>query len=540
MRSISIRNTFLLIFYLPINVFSQARDAVHHTNLEKNVDLMAKLHQPPTTRSEAFNQAIAQLELLQKAPSCNRLATATLIDSCQTLESDEQANEELDRIKSTFAARLAVCELITAHADLPPECIPLAPQTRKGRGSLRCLVPGSHCDRSHDEASIEYSSTTFARTKQCLQAMEKRPQWWTSYSNARQNGISICHAARAETDKDELLQTHRSVTSLFSQISSILHDNVKDSSDELSKVIKNFQEELVRDLQTVTKSSQYTITSLTTDIENRLSALLAGALEKIRGAGREAEALTSRLQQTSKAQTQAWASQKDLARVTKESLESIHQRQISNIAAAIERLHGELRASSELIAATSIRHDERLQSLDEVFNKLSASTLMLRSLQEAQANNHTRMMESMHLRVKDAETSISLVNHKLASLGEVIDDKARAVSAIRYGGIGKQFLSILAIAALALVNLKVAAGFTAVAALGELFSSSQVTSQVAVHVQAATQALLQSLIATPGMVREYWPALLPIMAMVVMVLLFLPKAVILLTGQNTSKGVWLP
>lgn len=155
-------------------------------------------------RPEAFTQALHILTALESAPSCNRLATANLIDSCQSLGSPNNANHHivftLDEVKSTFAARLAVCELQGAHAAIPSQCSTLLPDGRKPESrSLRCLLPKSDC--SNEKKSDMFSTTTVGELNHCLAALESRPQWWTSYSNARQNAVVMCHAARIEIEK---------------------------------------------------------------------------------------------------------------------------------------------------------------------------------------------------------------------------------------------------------------------------------------------------------------------------------------------------
>lgn len=47
--------------------------------------------------------------------------------------------------------------------------------------------------------------------EQCLKSLESRPQWWTSYSNNRQNAMIICQASRIEAEKEELLGLHKSL-----------------------------------------------------------------------------------------------------------------------------------------------------------------------------------------------------------------------------------------------------------------------------------------------------------------------------------------
>ena len=184
----------------------------NHEQFEPSIDLglTSLMQQRPVHESEIYSKALDIIKSMESAPSCNRLATFTLIDSCRSLERqndklDDNANVELDQVKSTFAARLAICELIGAHADVPDQCLSLVPQViQRQNHKIRCFLPGSHCkssDHSHDPQRQQYALVNQEQTSRCLGALESRPQWWTSYSNARQNAISICRAARVEIER---------------------------------------------------------------------------------------------------------------------------------------------------------------------------------------------------------------------------------------------------------------------------------------------------------------------------------------------------
>ncbi len=154
-----------------------------------------------------YAQAMQLLASIETSPSCHRLATITLINSCQTLEgstkntdhSPETSEAVQDEIKSIYAARLAVCELLGASAAVPLYCSPFIPsQPVKGKSWF-----GSQSHRQANQGSpkLRYDELTRRQVGQCLTSLESRPQWWTSYSNARQNAIVMCQAARSEIEK---------------------------------------------------------------------------------------------------------------------------------------------------------------------------------------------------------------------------------------------------------------------------------------------------------------------------------------------------
>lgn len=59
------------------------------------------------------------------------------------------------------------------------------------------LMGGSSTQSNSDKVGIRH-------IRECLQSLESRPQWWTSYSNSRQNAAIMCQAARADIEKGML------------------------------------------------------------------------------------------------------------------------------------------------------------------------------------------------------------------------------------------------------------------------------------------------------------------------------------------------
>lgn len=156
-----------------------------------------------------FTEAAQILDSMASSPSCNRIAAMRLLTSCQTVGndkgSDADTHEVLDLIRSVYAARLAICELQGTGTTIPSACIPVtvSPPT-SGKGGFGFTTKSAPPDTGRDSIPIEL-------LEPCLQALESRPQWWTSYSNSRQNAMVICQATRMEREKEELLDLHRSI-----------------------------------------------------------------------------------------------------------------------------------------------------------------------------------------------------------------------------------------------------------------------------------------------------------------------------------------
>lgn len=162
----------------------------HETSLV-DTDLIALMRPLPADQSGVFSNALNLLKSMRASPSCNWPATQILVKSCQAIEGSAHDHEEsLDDIKSIYAAQLAMCEISSAGPNVP-ECKYLKltnDHSTEGKVSPR----GLNKSEKH-------------QLSQCLKSLESRPQWWTSYSNNKQSAVVMCHAARVDTEKGNLL-----------------------------------------------------------------------------------------------------------------------------------------------------------------------------------------------------------------------------------------------------------------------------------------------------------------------------------------------
>ena len=149
--------------------------------------------------TESSRQIIESMASVAQMPSCNKVASAALKNTCSEIDIDTSLNVGvtvdvmLEKSKSIYAARLAVCELIDAHASIPRACAAFQPSEDNTWRSY--ILP----KRSRQYPA--YDHDTAQQLKPCLKALSSTPQLWTSYSNAKQNSILMCHAMRASIDK---------------------------------------------------------------------------------------------------------------------------------------------------------------------------------------------------------------------------------------------------------------------------------------------------------------------------------------------------
>lgn len=253
----------------------------HHEDL-MDADLSVLVRSQPIDQSGIYSQALQLLSSMQASPSCNRLAASTLLYSCQNIEGPTRNIEaSLDDIRSFYAAQLATCEITSAGLTIPQECKLLQPvnespgwqdsQMRSGEDNVRFGIGREFGKR---------------QLSQCLRSLESRPQWWTSYSNSRQNAMVMCHAARVDIEKDELIKLHKSMVETSSDVYSALSNALREVNNGLSEqkiftvAIKEFQKKLLRDLDASNSQAQ----SYFAKLVNSMDTVRQSALAKITSA----------------------------------------------------------------------------------------------------------------------------------------------------------------------------------------------------------------------------------------------------------------
>jgi predicted transcriptional regulator len=124
-----------------------------------------------------------------------------------------------------YAVRLAICELNGAGTSIPPSCLPVTfpPPRKKGIFGFppKSKLPVNTAD-----------SISAQVLESCLKSLESRPQWWTSYSNSRQNAFIICQASRIESEKEELLSLHKSVVESSRKLNQGLDEALRTAAAE--------------------------------------------------------------------------------------------------------------------------------------------------------------------------------------------------------------------------------------------------------------------------------------------------------------------
>ncbi|PWW80781.1 hypothetical protein C7212DRAFT_361296 [Tuber magnatum] len=169
---------------------------------------------------EAYEIALAELNRLSSKSTCHKIAFDSLVGDCRSIGVD---SEEDENSRILFGVQLAACEFEVDGLEFPYEC-------RRFKGAREKRVHGA---------------------KKCLLKLAQKSQWWTSYSNNRANGFSMCSAARREVEKEEMINVHRNITKTHQSLFAIIEVSLNDAwraakvQTEATAKLKTFIEELV-------------------------------------------------------------------------------------------------------------------------------------------------------------------------------------------------------------------------------------------------------------------------------------------------------
>ncbi|KAJ5380598.1 uncharacterized protein N7496_003026 [Penicillium cataractarum] len=368
---------------------------------------------------------------MNASPSCNRVAATRLVTSCQDLggkgNTDPDTNQVLDVIRSVYAARLAICELESAGAVVPQPCIPVTVPIPSPSNS------GFRFFRRFKSMDCDETLLPKKDLEQCLRSLESRPQWWTSYSNNRQNAMIICQASRIEAEKEEMLILHQSLAKSTVKLDEGLQEALRRAAETSAEhhafllTVQALQERLSSELEERGSLLRGLLQNFLNDIEagfETVAAAVTSALSKV-------QMETSLLSEVSL--TQPVDSSKDIL---------ISIQNIQNTSSEIDVLQQVLRATSEDTAARS-HQALRVQQEDSLVAKELALDLhaSLRSLAETDVAQLSQQMANVDvaLRLQAMDASMHKAQARANELqkaqriqAEALTIQQQAQEAIRY------------------------------------------------------------------------------------------------------------
>ncbi|KAH0367743.1 hypothetical protein KCU65_g4479, partial [Aureobasidium melanogenum] len=181
--------------------------------------------------TEGMHTIINTMHKVEKLPSCQKLASQALLNTCSeidhatSLDTNKGIDVMLERSKSIYATRLAICELMDANANIPSSCSPFRPveQASKFNGFRGFIVNGRFTKPTTPRDFDDNRDLD-----QCSASLSSNPVWWTSYSNARQNAVLLCHSMRAELDKDDMVEKVKLMLEAVLEASKVMADTTEE------------------------------------------------------------------------------------------------------------------------------------------------------------------------------------------------------------------------------------------------------------------------------------------------------------------------
>ncbi|CAI7645181.1 unnamed protein product [Penicillium glandicola] len=495
-------NSFQVLSYISLALAQLSRASVSQHNVPilapkpPGIDPISFLSSQAQNQDSIFNEAVKILDSMKSSPSCNRLAATRLVNSCQTFSDGKDGGqmdspETLDLLQSVYAARLALCEIDGTGTPMPPSCLPItvSPPPQKNRFGFVSRHRGS--DPASDEVPKEL-------LEQCLRTLESRPQWWTSYSNSRQNSLVICHASRMETEKDELIDLHRSIANSSLKLNNGLQEALRNATAQSAKqqsfiqAIQSLQEKMVTDMEATDSVFKRTFGKFLREIEagiwslqDSISVALSnvktgtGLLEKdIRNVSTQVGALQQALQSAHQdamvrsqeallVQETNDVAQKDLTSSLHLSLESLLDSDMDRVYQAMQKFDGAmewLTSRMNMILEQETRMTQRLQNMETFIQQSESKASELQKAQEQQAKAlyaQSRAQEAIQFHAQVSQALLSKASVAAANLQSIIDDaalKSKHIPSFGIGGSSAWSLCAVLLIVIAAQNLKVAIG----------------------------------------------------------------------------------
>ncbi|RAK94990.1 putative nuclear membrane fusion protein Kar5 [Aspergillus ibericus CBS 121593] len=406
-----------------------------------------------------FSEALVLLESMNSSPSCNRMAVSKLVASCESISgrpesADSSTFVTLEHVRSLYAARLAICELNEAGAVVPTPCLSITvrlPQKKGIFGLSTNYRPRFNAAESVSKGQLET----------CLKSLESRPQWWTSYSNSRQNAVVICQAARFESEREELLELHRSIIQSSVKLDHGLQETLEAAAagssryKEFVQAVEDMRNRLVSDLEETESHFKTTLSRLLRDMEAYVSSVIepvASAIGSLHGkttlldmtignATNVADHLQKLLQtlhnetlarnkQMAAAQQQDVLTSNELTLSFQSSLKRLIQDDMARLSHSVESFDSSL----EWLSAKFVQILQQEESISERLNGLEVAVAESQAIAEelhraqlqhnAAMQGHSQLQEHLQTNMRISQALLEKTIAAAANLQAMVDDTA--------------------------------------------------------------------------------------------------------------------
>ncbi|KAF1911418.1 hypothetical protein BDU57DRAFT_552202 [Ampelomyces quisqualis] len=232
------------------------------------------LFQHTASRNQrVITQAVDFVVSMQNAPTCTRMAASHLMSECKLLEhapdfAKSRPEAYLDNVKTEYAAKLAVCELLSAQPNnpVPPaNCDILVPTSRACNKGGTWWYSRPETTVNEKQCYPEIKEYQYA---QCLKTLQSSPQYWTSFSNARQNAVVMCQASRDAIERENHLETFKNLTQVMDAVSSVMKKSTEEyetlirDQKQFTDEVREAQDRLKEDVHAVQEKALATVGTL--------------------------------------------------------------------------------------------------------------------------------------------------------------------------------------------------------------------------------------------------------------------------------------
>ena len=346
--------------------------------------------------------ALETVQKLETLPSCNRMATAALLDSCQSIDASAQTKEDhgpdtfVEATKTVYAARLAICELSDAKVVPPKQCAKFVPTKRTAKKTWRGIFDksGPTEPMAHYE---QYEDVTERDSDVCVSALYTEPQAWTSFSNARQNAVVLCQAVRTDVEKQEQIELFRKLTLVTQDVASATSSTAQEAEEarsglrELRFNIQRFQ----MDFHDGQKEQQAEIARRWDDLYERLQD--------------SADSLSSKAQDINTALHEA-----------ADAL-NVHEQRVGAAFNTVDQQFAEIATKQQVQANSLAEHNGQLQASVEYIHALiqeSITKVVLNITQSAELTN--ALMSKNYAVLEEQGLALNGNNNGLVAFGAAL------------------------------------------------------------------------------------------------------------------------
>jgi hypothetical protein len=361
------------------NYHSPPADAAPTVNVDS-------LFQYTTSRNQkVITQAVDFVVSMQTAPTCTRMAASHLMNECKLLEhapdfAKSRPEVYLDGVKTEYAAKLAVCELLSAQPVNPlppPHCDILVPSSRhcgKG-GSWWYARPEALNDKQCYPDFKDYQYT------QCLKSLQSTPQFWTSFSNARQNAVVMCQASRDAIERENHLEIFKNLTQVLGGVTANMQRTTEEYESlireqrQYSEEARDSHQQLKEDIQAVQEKAIATVGALDDKFHTFMEASISGLITALaESQNNEIDLIQERMQAFSQ---DLMMESSQLARYFTDELHQYHDRALVSIKTNHEAqvdsyniLSGYMGSAQDTINRTNEVAGQSLTKVDRIAQRL--------------------------------------------------------------------------------------------------------------------------------------------------------------------------